>query len=493
MTTFDTAAHPRITDGTFTDKPQSAPELTLNGTDPLEELVQIYIGRGYYSDSLSRDLAERYLADSREAGFDDQFLIDYERAMDLAGDRAYAPSMIELRDSGYTPADLAALFTHDDRKWVNNAHTFLTEGLTVEKIESLRAAGVPKRVDALRAFAQHDDDVASSWITTMKADYDLQRFVANYENIGALVKAGVSPEAASEFHDSGITPLTLAKHYGQISAAEARSYATTSGLKPELVGEYISHNIEHQRDPSRLVSDTTAKAYGPKFRPADVAQLASHGTDPKAARSLRGKNSSLTVEEVERLIKGGVTTASTYGSWRALTNPDFRSQVGSGRSVDTNPFSTKVPDQVKRIIAAQKSGATPAEAETYYAAGFKSPTEWKTLQKAGITDATEWTRALNGTARANRAVFHGAADHHAVAAEGLAAWAKAGGTPEGLATAQRAGIPITEAHKHINDPDLWESGTAYRAAVLEAEARARASWGDGSGKPWEWDASTYRG
>ena len=57
MTNFETL-HPRITDGTFTDKPQTAPELTLAPTDPTDEAPKVRVAREFADQMRSDDKRE---------------------------------------------------------------------------------------------------------------------------------------------------------------------------------------------------------------------------------------------------------------------------------------------------------------------------------------------------------------------------------------------------------------------------------------------------
>lgn len=80
MSTFTESEHPRVANGTFTDKEQTAPELSLTSEPEkshLEAIYDIYIADGGYGPQVARDLAEQHLNDADEAGVPRQCLVDY--------------------------------------------------------------------------------------------------------------------------------------------------------------------------------------------------------------------------------------------------------------------------------------------------------------------------------------------------------------------------------------------------------------------------------
>ena len=495
MTTFDTTQHPRIANGTFTDKEQSAPETVLGSSDSaFDRIVAVYQTRGYYADQAARQLATRYLGEAAAAGIDGDFLADYIELVDGQRSDAWtSPSAAALHAAGQSPADLRAVLEHTDGKFASHAAALLAAGVTADRIDELTAAGVPPRADALIAFSTTEMADVRAWVDAVRDSEDLRKWVAAWPIIAELHTAGITPAVAAEYTDSGLDAHYLALSGGQITAAESRDFTAKAGLDPLHVSRYLLHNADHVTLPERQVSAADAKKFGPNFEPDDAATLIVNGVAPRAARSLRGASRYLPVAHITELADAGVVTGAEYKAFRDLTGGVAGSSVGSGRSSNLNSFNASVKSEIKRIVAAKKSGATPTAAATYVKNRLHNPEQWKVLHDAGVVDLVAFLAPSAGTSRANSFAFERADDREKVAADAIAAFATAGGTGERLAVIQRAGIPVTHAHEHVHTEDLWPAGAVHRAALLEADTARSKRWGSGEAEPWEWDESTYRG
>lgn len=497
MTTpqFKSSDHPRSATGDrWVDKQQTPDELGQMSAEPSVEdrLTDVYIATGYYADSAARSQALSDLGEAEANGIDPEFYLDYiSFKHNLQGDERYhIPPAETLLEAGLTVTDLVALRELDGGKLKDSTRQLIGHGITATRAAELMALGVPANAQALIAMNDASDDLVRWWTSALRDDRELQSWVRDWPTIGLFVNR-FSPDRTAEFACAGIDPRSAAEGDGRFSPAEARAFALDSKLKPEQVGAYMLHNLAEQSTPANLVDAAVAKAFGPKFKPAETAELVKSGVDAKIARSLRGVDHLFNIGLIKKYAAAGIVTGAEFKVWRDLTSSDMRMTVGSGRVSDHNEYTRANDDAVKRILAAKKSGVTPEAAASYVRVAATDPAQWKPMFKAGILDAKPWAKALAGTGRANILVPREPGTVGITTA--MAAWAKAGGTAEGLAAAGRAGIPVAEAHAHVNS-DLWAAGAPYRARVLAAETEAFDAgryWGQTPAAPWEWTEATY--
>ena len=494
MTSTD-ELHPRSTaSGKYIDKVQGAPGVSLGADDTLARLIELHTRPGY-GPLVVEDQARAALASAEAAGMDTDFLIEYLEKVGVdSSHRHDVPTALELHLNGRTPAELAALIELEDGKYRPHSMKLLAAGATVERIAELRELGVPANPQALVALADLNDQIVTSWIGVARENEAFRTWVTHWPTVRQLHDGEITPDRAVTFANAGIDAATVAAIGTRFTPREARAYAEESGLAPEEVGAYFRHHIEHVDDASKYVPAAVAKAYGSAISPADTAAFNSRGIRPKPARSLRAANRALTTGDVEALVNANVQSGAEYRAWRKLVAPDNRASLGSGRSADHNPFSREVASEISRIVLAKSSGTTPEEATSYTRLGFKNPKHWAELRSAGITDGVEWGTALRGTGRANALTMSGTATRDDLAAASFVAFAKAGGTPQLLAQMQRAGIPLTEAHEHVQADDVWAAGAKFREQTIAHELAQGSRWGGRTvePKPWEWTAETYR-
>ncbi|WAC50283.1 hypothetical protein [Frigoribacterium sp. SL97] len=496
MSTFTESEHPRVANGTFTDKEQTAPELSLTSEPEkshLEAIYDIYIADGGYGPQVARQLAEQHLNDADEAGVPRQYLVDY---LDTFGNnRAWSvPNARDLHAAGWTPAEAKALIDYDGnsnlaRSWHSGHFERLIEAnLHPERIDALVTAGVPKRYDALVALGHLEPDEAAAWVVAARANKDLVRLAGgNWEGLGQLVRSGISREDAARYAGTGIDLETVISHRDRITPEEAAAFSAASGHKPDVVSRYLRHNADTPREDN--LDAATAKAYGTRLHPSEVLELVNAGVSGKVARSIIAADQDLGPKTIIRLTKAGVTSGKEFKQWRELTKPRMGSAVGSGRASDINPYSQRNSSYVERVIGGKESGVALETAEHYVAAKLYDPEHWKALNTAGITDITDWAEVTRENHRTNDADLYGhPGGREDLVVHGFAAFKNAGGTPDELRRIQRVGVPIGIAHTFIGVDNLWDAAEKHRTAVLAAESDRVTRWG-GTPSPWHWTAA----
>lgn len=106
MTTFAESEHPRVTDGRFAEKPQSAPEASLSpGAEAFSRIQLTYIARGD-SEEAATFFAGQHLQSAQDAGIAPDYLADYVETLDSYGyPGIHYPTAGELHRTGSTPAE----------------------------------------------------------------------------------------------------------------------------------------------------------------------------------------------------------------------------------------------------------------------------------------------------------------------------------------------------------------------------------------------------
>ncbi|WP_433673753.1 hypothetical protein [Microbacterium gorillae] len=463
--------------GRFDGRVNVAPTGTLveNGS------IEMQIGRltahlsgnhGYYSEETARSIAEHQIIEATESGCDPAFAADVIIRFSLDAREHLSPS--DLWAAGYrTPADIADVMEAVEKMSRGRA---LREGLTVGRLAELRELGIRNATVAV-VLHRVEDDTLAEWVSAVQGDAEFSKWLGpDPQNLLALIDSGVEPALARRWADVGVSSAKLGA-VGRSALPNAESvadFARSSGLNGDLALDYVRSGVP--------VDPELARAFGPSISPADAATLVSNGVSAKAARSLRSASSTLTPVDIAELAKGGVTTAADFRVWRSVCEPKPGGLYGTGS--DMNPLSTG--NMIRDIVAVRARTSAPASAVIEYVRrGAKDPRAWEALYGAGITDLQPWLAPIRDGRRVN---IDG--DPQA-AIEGLAAWVSAGGSPERLRAAQRAGIPITQAHEHVNDDDrtMWAVGEVHRTAAV-GRAVAAGSREDQSAA-WEWTQDTF--
>lgn len=468
--------------------PLTNPDAVLSGEDRIRAY---WATRDGYASAVQEHYADKAIAEAGELGMNAEFMADYLEAVEHLGARRNGlPGAGELHDSGFTAQDMVDMVELNISRHGTNAayHLLIGDRVDAVRVTHLIDLGLPADPSVISAFSDATDEEVRSWMNARLANRGLANWADDW-NTGALRRAGVSAELAVAFSTSGVDSFAVAQNPHTFSPGEARAFSLESGLNPANVGAYMSHNIEFAGEPRKLVSAATAKAYGPNFEPREVADLADQNINAKAARSLRGVDKSMAVSTIARFTSAGIVSGAEYRGWRSLT-------AVPGEATDSWPDLDKfVVDRersVQRILAAKSTGASVATASAHYASGFKLPEQWAALASVGIVDTEPWKAQWVGCGRSTSFVFSNARDRATVVAEGLAAWAAAGGTPERLGAAQRAGISIDIAHQFVDSDDLWADGAESRKATVRWQRHVASgrSWMPVPG-PWEYTKATY--
>ncbi|KQO98848.1 hypothetical protein [Leifsonia sp. Leaf264] len=465
--------------GEFSDKAQSAKEFAdlVPEKSAEERIFDVYMATGAFTETGARHHAQRDIQRSLHSSVDARFYAEYaEATVPTFGWQPHGvPSAEFLDENSLTVNDLMAVATRDNQRYRGHLQPLLEKGITSDRIDRLMELGFSGAPDPIVALGDLDDDDAATWMAAINDNPKLRLWARDWSLLRTLHDTGITPDDAAAYANTGVEPWVVAGHPDAFNPHDFDEFAAESKLKPDLVSKYIDHNLRYARKPEWMVSAGSAKLYGANFAPADVAALVAAGVEGQHAKSLRTAEKSLSIAELTALTAAGVTSAPQFRAWRDL--------LGSAPSGSRN---------ADRIVNAVTLGrTTPTQAAAYRNSGFTEPAQWGALADAKLTDLSPWTMALADGRRSNQ---HHGSGLRTAAANGVAAFVTAGGTPGRLRLVQRAGIPIDVAHLHIDTPDLWAAGEPYRARTSENEQQIIAAGYEVSPiiDQWAWTEENYR-
>lgn len=373
------------------------------------------------------------------------------------------------------PADWAAIMYEErGEAWVLNCVQRYANGLTAAELERLDEAGLAGTPRKAAAFVGCDTDEVHRWLDAAKADDAFNRYVARYldlSGIGQYVREGTPLDDVKLCYELGAEPGLArrglerpdgAVEKGPAAIRELVEYAKACGQSTDEAHEGIRLGV-----PAAKV-----KAFGPNVRVSEIAAFEEQGVPAKVARSLRGRDRSISPAEASQLHGAGISTGADYKGWMSV--------AATMRNVD----DTDGPSGFSGAIELARAGVPLTTAQQMRSKGMPL-SSIKELHAAGINDIEPWAQALHGqtqvTATWSNRVSAGM--HY------VAEFAKAGGTPRQLQRAQRAGVPLADAAQHVSSTprQLWAAGAANRKAYRDDVRRMARRYGGVTGEPTPWD------
>jgi hypothetical protein len=336
--------HPRDKNR-WTDKLQSVDEIGQIAPElsPEDRAVAVYMSSYMDSEAGARDSVQHAMARAAAYGIDAVAYAEYEEgAQRLRKPGMHnIPTVTELYDARLTINDVEDVLKLNRGRYESSLRLLMVDnGLTAARIKELTRAGVPQSAEALIAMRTAPHDIAAQWAAANK-NPEVREWLGGWGASGQLLLAGISAESAAEYSEAGVNVWAVIMTKGRFSPDEARDFARDSELPPVIVGEYMKHNITNAINVRELVAPATAREFGPKFEPREVADLHRLKVNPKTARRLQAVGHSTSPQDMQILIQAGIVTSSEY---RRLTDYVWARGTSGG-------------DSIQRIIEAKHSGA----------------------------------------------------------------------------------------------------------------------------------------
>ncbi|MGC0252631.1 hypothetical protein [Pseudactinotalea sp. Z1748] len=360
------------------------------------------------------------------------------------------------------PHDWAEQMADRGPKWSQDCAQRWSQGLTADELDRLDAAGLAKNPTMAIAYAGKDHDEVNRWLEAARDDEEFATYLARYQGhqgIGTYIEEGVPLQDVKLCHELGAEP-GLARHGLRCQDGAVQK---GPGAIRELVqyAEQIGQSTDEARAAIALGLDAKeVKPYGANVMMDHIPVYQRSGVEPKVVKSLLARDRGLEPHDVAALSKAGVKTGKDLTAWRKTVDP-------RGVRLRAEVFSD--------ITAVASSGVRP-EVTADLKKGGVPLAAIPTVHAAGISDITPWAQALQPRAQTG---VHVGGNPAQAAAQHIAAFANAGGTPDQLARAQRGGIPLTEVavHTRSTPQQLWDAGATGRKRVLADEARMRHEYG----------------
>lgn len=324
------------------------------------------------------------------------------------------------------------------------------------------------------------------WIRAASADQDFSHYLNRYlshAGVGKYVREGVPLEHVRLCHElsqdpnnavepglalRGLTRPDGTVEKGPDAIRELVDYAKAAGRSTDEAFEGIRLGV-----PAKDV-----KAFGPKVEPKEIPAFQDAGVPAKVARSLRARDRQISPEFSARLTDAGIVSGAAYKEWGTVGTVV---EGGMGR-----PRTSRTDWEA--VLPVAKAGVPVELARDLRARGVPVSSIAE-VHAAGITDLQPWLGALHARTQTTMPMDR----REEIAMTAISAFAKAGGAPEQLRRIQRAGIPLADAHEHV-DTDrvgLWLAGGENRNAALAEEAHRAAMWGRdrSTGQTWDVDGA----
>lgn len=466
-TAFNDSVH-RDENGRF-DRFFTAADSGAHPQLPGDRIVAQFVGEGWATAHTARVYAEHAISDAVRDGYDPELAADYIIGLpkEIRDQPFGVAKPADLHAAGVTADEFFDLAFRDEEKYLRHTRALLALGVTSKTIDQWTADGFPASPEAFTALGHLDEADALEWAAAATGNTALSEQLQNWPAVGQIVNANITLGEAVKFAEAGINPTILIST-PTMTMEQVNEFSAVSLLDPDLAAYYVSQNMYNEaRGTGGNVTAQQAGEFGSTFHPIVAARFLDAGIDPVVARSFYEADDTIFVDDVARLISGGITTGEQMREWQDALG------IRGRRSVFHD--SDYRVDEIFRVRAL---GLTPAEALDYRTAGFDS-NDWKHLHDAGVTDAGAWARAARPE-RPNGSVTGPSFKD----AQHITSWVRAGGTIERFTAARRAGIPAHELLTHLYTDDLWAAGATHRA---ESESYAKLGWA------WPWNETTYQG
>lgn len=264
--------------------------------------------------------------------------------------------------------------------------------------------------------------------------------------------AGITPSEQRLIEAEQHTPEVLVELRNELPESKRGAYFIVDMADRGITGQHV-------------------KNYGVKACGAfSGPELDACGIKPAVLRSLVSSSVQTDLESYRRLSDAGYTKGSDLkAASQAMGTTDVKALATVRKHADGATL--------QNFAEAVRGDLTTADAQ---AVGR--------LVKAGIADPAElrkWTAA--NYSEANRLMDR---DQSILAVH--ADVVTAGITPEQLGAMSRAGIPVDEAPRLKNAPDLWAAGKPFRDAWEAHQVRQAEQRWIREAKPWAFTEDTYR-
>lgn len=374
-------------------------------------------------------------------------------------------AMREAYASGM-PADWPDQMADRGEAWRDGCVPRWNAGVTAEELKRLAFFGMDGQPGVAAAYAGKDLLEVREWINAATADKGFSAYLGRHlghAGVGAYIDEAVALEDVqlAYTHDlepgvarTGLTRPDGSVEQGPDAIVEIAQYKAACGMSEDHAREGIRAGVEAK----------TMKAFGPKVTAPEINELQSAGVPAKVARSLRGKDQQMSVETIAQCHEAGITSGADYKGWLAVTEETSSGGLGGRRNTTSD---------LPAALALSKAGVPLAAAQSLKSQGIPAGAIGA-MHAGGVTDWSPWRTGVHG-----RTQVTAKGQGQVPALTHVADFARAGGTPEQFARAQRAGVPLSDLGSHVTSSPaaLWDAGAANRAAVLAEEKRVHDQWG----------------
>lgn len=371
------------------------------------------------------------------------------------------------------PADWPVQMAARGEMWPDHCVKAWTEGITEAELARLDVAGLATSPILARAYIGADTDEVNRWLTAAREDKDLSGYLARYlshRGIGRYVNAGVPLDDVRLSHQLGLEPSTALhgitvdgqKVTGPAALRQVADYMKASKLGQDETVDALKAGI-----PAAL-----GKEFGPRFTADEMRDLSTAAVPGIVARSLRARDREMSPTTMARAHAAGISTGADWKAWQGVATTT-RTTMYSGQE---RRYHEQVIWDLNAVGVSLKDAARLRSQNIPH--GAVAP-----LATAGITDWAPWGSGVNQRAQTTIDTRD-----QTVALTQIAEFARAGGTPDQFARAQKAGVPLVDLPKHVTSTpkQLWKAGAANRDAVLADEKRRHDTWGSMAHAPEPW-------
>lgn len=418
--------------------------------------------------------AAMYLRDAYETGMP----ADWPDQME-ARNAAAEPARKAAWDAAAAAGHLQGLTYSPAHDWSSRCVERWAKGLTADELARLDAAGLALRPEVAAAYVGCDTPTIHQWLNAATRDPQFGKYVNHYlgyQGIGQYVRAGVPLDDVRLCHELGAEP-GLAMHgltrpdgtveKGPDAIRELVAYSKAAGQSTDEAREGIAAGLPA----------SALKEYGPRVAACEISYLQTAGVPGKVARSLRARDRAMSATFIGWMHRAGISTGADYKTWEAVV--EERVPRGMSRGYDTvHDWDTAATLSAAGVPASTALALRRQRVPLRAVADFHS---------AGISDAAPWTKAAHPRAQG---VLSNGSEQELAAYRAIASFAAAGGTPEQMQRAQRAGVPLADLPAHVASTreQLWAAGASNRDAVMAEERRRFDAWGAGyAPAPAGWD------
>jgi hypothetical protein len=384
------------------------------------------------------------------------------------------------------PADWPDQMADRGETWREGCVPRWNAGVTADELARLQFFGMDGSPYVAASYAGRDLVEVGKWIRAASDDKGFSNYLNRYlshAGVGRYVGEGVPLADVRLCYDLAQDPNNSIEPGLALRGLTRPDGTVEKG--PDAIRELVDYaqaacrSTDEAFEGIRLgISAKDVKAFGPKVEPKEIPAFQEAGVPAKVARALRARDRQISPEFAARLTDAGITSGAAYKEWGTVGTVV---EGGMGR-----PRTSRTDWDA--VLPVAKAGAPVELARDLRARGVPVSSIAE-VHAAGITDLQPWLGALHARTQTTMPMDR----REEIAVSAISAFAKVGGTPEQLRRIQRAGIPLADAHEHV-DTDragLWLAGGENRNAALAEESRRAAMWGRdrSTGQTWDVDGA----